>query len=209
MADRVIEAREQHPLRRYSNVAVTFHWLTAALVLFQIWLGLSFADMAEGPRRANLFTVHRTIGATILLIVLARLTYRLFNPPPPYPPELPTWERFAGTWNHRLFYLLLIAMPIGGVIAVSGLTPAPTITLLGGVAIPKLPGISKQIGELAAGVHSAAAWVLIVLIVLHASAALKHQFFDRNRASGRMPPFRAPGDEHAVIGQGGDRQPAG
>ena len=119
MADRAIKAREQRPLRRYSNVAVAFHWVTAILVLFQIWLGLSFADMARGPEKADLFTWHRTIGALILLVVLARLTYRLFNPPPPYPPELPRWERIAGTWNHRLFYLLLIAMPIGGLLAVS------------------------------------------------------------------------------------------
>ena len=75
---------------------MAFHWITAALVLFQIWLGFSFADMAKGPERANLFTWHRTIGALILLVVLARLTYRLFNPPPPYPPELPRWERVAG-----------------------------------------------------------------------------------------------------------------
>lgn len=209
MADRAIEAREQQPLWRYSNVAVTFHWLTAALVLFQIWLGLSFADMAQGPERSNLFTWHRTIGALILLIVLARLTYRLMNPPPPYPPQLPRWERVAGTWNHRLFYLLLIAMPIGGVLAVSARVPGPTIMLLGGIAIPKVPGISKQLGELAAAVHSGAAKLLIALILLHVAAALKHQFFDRNRVSGRMPPFRDPVDEPVVIGQGGDRQAAG
>lgn len=209
MADGAIEARPQEALLRYSNVNVAFHWVTAALVLFQIWLGLSFADMAQGPERANLFTWHRTIGAIILLIVVARLTYRLTNPPPPYPPQLPKWERVAGTWNHRLFYLLLIAMPIGGVVAVSGLSPAPDITLLGGIAFPKISGISKELGELAAGVHSVAAWLLMALIVLHVAAALKHQFYDRNRAAGRMPPFKDPVDEPVVIGQGARRQAAG
>jgi cytochrome b561 len=202
MADHAVEALDQLPLRRYSNAAVTFHWVTAALVIFQLWLGFSFADMAKGPDRSNLFTWHRAVGAVILLVVLARLTYRLFNPPPAYPPDLPRWERVAGTWNHRLFYLLLIAMPIGGVIAVSGLTPGPNIILLGGITIPKIPGISREMGELAANVHSAAAWVLVVLIVVHVGAALKHQFIDHNRASGRMPPFKDPVDEPVVIGQG-------
>lgn len=205
MVDRAIDAEPQHALLRYSNVAVAFHWMTAALVLFQIWLGLSFADMEKGPERANLFTWHRTIGAIILLVVLARLTYRLLNPPPPYPPELPRWERIAGTWNHRLFYLLLIALPIGGLLAVSGHTPGPTITLLDGIAIPKIPGISKDLAETAGDVHSAAAWLLIGLIVLHALAALKHQFIDRNRAAGRMPPFRDLVDEPVVAGQGDRR----
>ena len=202
MADRAIEAQEQHALLRYSNVTVAFHWLTVALVLFQLWLGFSFADMERGPARANLFTWHRTIGAVILLVILARLTYRLMNPPPPYPPQLPRWERVAGTWNHRLFYLLLIAMPIGGIIAVSGHTPGSTITLLGGIAIPKIPDISEQMGELAGGIHVAAVWALLALMVLHVAAALKHQFVDKNRAAGRMLPFQDPCDEPVVIGQG-------
>jgi len=198
----VPEAAPQEPLRRYSNIAVAFHWVTVALVLFQLWLGFSFADMTRGPERDHLFTWHRTVGAIILLVVLARLTYRLFNPPPPYPPQLPRWERIAGTWNHRLFYLLLIAIPIGGLIAVSGHTEGSTITLLGGITIPKLPGISKGLGDLAAEVHVAAVWCVILLVVLHAGAALKHQFFDKNRAAGRMPPFQDPVDEPVVIGQG-------
>ena len=209
MSDRAIKAREQHGLRRYSNVAVTFHWITAAFVLFQIWLGFSFADMERGPERANLFTWHRSIGALILLIALARLTYRLMNPPPPYPPELPRWERVLGTWNHRIFYLLLIALPIGGLLAVSGSTEGPTLTLLGGIAIPKIPGITEQMGEIAGDIHAAAAWLLTGLIALHAAAALKHQFFDHNRASGRMPPFKDPVEEPVIIGQGSHREATG
>jgi len=63
----VPEAAPQEPLRRYSNIAVAFHWVTVALVLFQLWLGFSFADMTRGPERDHLFTWHRTVGAIILL----------------------------------------------------------------------------------------------------------------------------------------------
>ena len=199
----VPEVREQHPLRRYSNAAVALHWITAVLVLFQIWLGLSFADMPQGPQRGELVTWHKTIGATILILALVRLTYRLMNPPPPFPPELPRWERLAAVWNHRLFYVLLIGLPIGGLIAVSGLTKGPTTTLLGGVQIPVIPGISEQMGETAGEIHAALAWVLIALLVLHVAAALKQQFFDRpGRMSGRMPPFRPRTHEPVVEGSG-------
>ena len=202
----VPEVREQHPLRRYSNAAVGLHWVTAVLVLFQIWLGLSFADMAQGPQRGELFTWHKTVGATILILALARLTYRLMNPPPPFPPELPRWERLAAVWNHRLFYILLIGLPIGGLIAVSGHTKGPTTTLLGGVQIPVVPGISEQMGEAAGEVHSALAWVLIALMVVHVAAALKQQFFDRpGRMSGRMPPFQPRTGEPVVQGSGDQR----
>jgi cytochrome b561 len=203
--DRMIEQTSDGPVRRYSNTAVAIHWVTVALVLFQIWLGLSFADMAQGPARTNLFTWHKTIGVIILLATLIRLTYRLKNPPPLFSPDLPKWERIAGVWNHRLFYILLIALPIGGYLAVSGHTKGPATTLLGGIPVPVLP-ISEQLGEIAGDVHKYAAFLLIALIVLHAAAALKHQFIDRKPVSGRMPPFQAPHDEPVVIGQGGDRQ---
>ena len=204
MTDRVIEAREQHPLRRYSNVAAAFHWVTVVLVLLQAYLGFTFANSADGPARDNIFIWHKTVGGTILIVVLARLAYRLANPPPPYPPELPAWERFAGTWNHRIFYLLLIAMPIVGFISVSGFASGPTTPLVGGISVPVIPGVSKATGELAGEVHSIAAFLLVALIILHVAAALKHQFIDRNRAAGRMPPFKDPVDEPVVVGQGGD-----
>ena len=203
MTDRVIEAREQYPLRRYSNVAAAFHWATVVLVLLQAYLGFTFASSDDGPARDNIFIWHKTVGATILVVVLARLAYRLVNKPPPYPPQLPAWERFAGTWNHRIFYLLLIAMPIVGFISVSGFANGPTTPMVGGIKVPVIPGISKHTGELAGEVHSIAAFLLVGLIVLHIAAALKHQFIDRNRAAGRMPPFRDPIDEPVVVGQGG------
>ena len=193
------DAREQRPLRRYSNVAVAFHWIVALLVLFQIWLGLSFADLPQGPHRGELFTWHKTVGAAILLLALARLTYRLMNPPPSFPPELPAWERVAAVWSHRLLYLLLIGLPIGGLIAVSGQTNGSTTTLLGGIQFPMIPGVSKSVGETAGEIHSALAWVLIALLVLHVAAALKQQFFDRpGRVAGRMPPFRPRTHEETV-----------
>ena len=202
----VPEARPQDALRRYSNMAAAIHWITVALVLFQIWLGFSFAEMDPGPQRGELFTWHKTIGALILLVTIGRLTYRLQNPPPPYPPELPQWERIAGTWNHRIFYILLIGLPLGGLTAVSGRARGATTPLLGGIPLPVIPGVSEEMGEAAGELHEALAWVLIALIVVHAAAALKHQFIDRNRAAGRMPPFRDPVDEPVVIGQGGDRR---
>jgi cytochrome b561 len=109
----------QDAILRYSNVTVALHWTTVVLVLIQLWLGFTFHGTDQGPERAELFTWHKTIGALILLITLGRLAYRLSNPPPPYSPDLPRWERIAGTWNHRLFYVLLIALPLGGLTAVS------------------------------------------------------------------------------------------
>ena len=113
---RVPQATDQQGLLRYSNAAVTLHWLTAVLIVVQIWLGFTFADMPKGPARMEVFTWHKTVGVTILLLALIRLAVRLKNPPPPFPQELPRWERLAAVWNHRIFYALLIIIPLAGVV---------------------------------------------------------------------------------------------
>lgn len=192
----------QGAVLRYSNTAVAFHWITAALVLVQAYLGFRFGLSEPSPARDEIFIWHKSVGALILLLVLARLAYRVKNPPPPFPPELSTFERLAAIWNHRLFYLLLIAMPIVGFVAVSGFANGPTTPLIGGIAVPVIPGFSKGTGELAGELHEMAAYLLVALIVLHVAAALKHQFVDRWRGSARMPPFQAPHDERVIIGQG-------
>ena len=200
----VPETRPQSAVLRYSNTTVAFHWITVALVLFQAYLGFRFGMSEPSPERDAVFVWHKTTGVVILLLTLARLFYRLKNPPPPYPPELPAWERHAAVWNHRLFYLLLIAMPIVGFIAVSGFAQGKPTELLGGIMIPTIPGISKATGEAAGEVHELSAFLLIALILLHVAAALKHQFVDKWRGSARMPPFNSFG-EPVATGQGDDR----
>jgi len=199
----VPDTAQQGRVLRYSNTAVTIHWVTVILVLAQVYFGFTFALSEPGPARDGIFIWHKTTGVVILLLTLARLAYRLKNPPPPFPSELPAWERFTAVWNHRLFYLLLIAMPIVGFIAVSGYANGPTTPLLGGLEVPVIPGISKETGDLAGEVHELAAYLLVLLILLHIGAALKHQFVDHWRGSARMPPFTSNG-EPIVIGQGRD-----
>ena len=200
----VPEAIPQHPIRRYSNTAVALHWITVALVLTQVVLGFAFAEfMDRGPAQAQVFAWHKTLGALILVIALIRLGYRLSNPPPPFPPELPRWRRIAAVWNHRAFYVLLIVLPLTGLIAVSGMSPDGHTALAGGIRIPIIPGIGHGTGETSGDLHVVLVFTTIALLLLHVGAALQQQFFEHDRAAGRMPPFHAPDGEQAVVGQGG------
>lgn len=192
----VPDARPQDPLLRYNNVAVFLHWFTALLVVAQVVVGFTFANIGQGPARGELFTVHKTLGPLILIVVLVRLGWRIANPPPPYPPQLSQWERIAGVWNHRVFYLLLIALPLTGLATISAGASSEgkrTTEMLGGIPLPLIPGIPKTAGETFESIHIVLVIVTLALLVLHIGAALKHQF-ERNRAAGRMPPFGTPGE---------------
>lgn len=182
-------------LLRYNNVAIALHWLTALLVVAQVYVGFTFHGMERGPERALWFDWHKTLGATILLLALVRLGWRLANPPPPFPDDLPRWERVAAAWNHWLFYALLIVIPLTGLAAVSGGSTSATTDLVGGIPLPLIPGLSEAAGDALGETHELLVKLTLALLVIHIGAALKHQFVDKARVAGRMPPFRAPRGE--------------
>ena len=171
---------------RYAGLVVAIHWLSAALILSQIYLGFAFADLPKGSaERAELFTLHKTVGVAILLLALVRLAVRLIDAPPPYPTSFPKWERRVAVWSHRLFYFLMIALPVTGLAAVSKRAVGGWTELVGGSWFPVVP-----IPALGGG-HELLAFALIGLVVLHIFAALKNQFLTGGPVAGRMPPFRA------------------
>jgi len=187
MSDYMVEQTTGDATVRYSHGAATFHWLTAILVLGQVYVGFSFAALPKGPARMEMFTIHKTLGATILIVTLLRLAYRLLNAPPPYPSDLPRWDRFIAVWSHRIVYTALIALPLTGLIAVSDRARDGWVNLLWGMRIPALP-IGD--GDLFGDVHEILVWTTIGLLVIHVAAAIYHQWIKRDDAAGRMPPFQ-------------------
>ena len=113
------------------------------------------------------------------------------NPPPPYPSDFPKWERFLAVWNHRLFYVLLIALPLTGLLAVSGRAEGGWVPLKFGLALPAFPGIPPEsdLGD----VHVLLVLVTLALVVLHVGAALYNQFGSSTNVADRMPPFSRTG----------------
>jgi len=196
MSDYMVTESSGPAAIRYRSIVVAIHWITAALLVTQVVLGFWFHDFTERgtPERMELFAWHKTLGAIILLLALVRLGVRLVNPPPPYPQDFPRWERAMAVWNHRLFYILLIALPLTGLLAVSGRAEDGWVPLKFGLALPAVPGIPKEneFGD----VHGLLVWTTLLLLVLHIGAALKNQFANRGPVADRMPPFRstrAPG----------------
>lgn len=182
------------PPIRYGTVAMTFHWAIAALIIFNIWFGFYVHDMPdEDPDHFMYTQIHKSIGLTILALALARLVWRLFNPPPPLPATMPGWERFLAKAAHYLLYGLIILVPLAGWATVSG-SRLPTM-YFGLFEWPRLPFIfdlpadQKRIlhGELFSA-HSLMATVLMYLIAVHVLAALKHLFVDRDDVMQRMLP---------------------
>ena len=184
MPDYMVQETSGKQAIRYGGLVVAIHWLSAAFILTQIWLGFAFGDLPKGSaERTELFAWHKTVGVVILLLALTRLAVRLIDAPPPYPADFPKWERRFAVWNHRAFYFLSIALPLTGLAAVS--KGGAWTKLVYGMNFPTLP--IPALG----GTHEALVYVLLGLLGLHVAAALKNQFINRGPVADRMPPFRS------------------
>lgn len=170
---------------RYSRGAIAFHWVIAALVLFNLWLGL-FHDSL--PREWKVMPVHKSVGITILVLSLARLGWRLTHRPPHFPDRLPDWEKLLAKASHWLFYVLLIALPLTGWLMSSSPEKPRPFSWFFLFDVPLLPATPALAGA-AHEAHELLGWTMALLVLIHVAAALRHHFILRNRVFGRMLPW--------------------
>ncbi|GAB4520595.1 MAG: hypothetical protein Kow00133_07170 [Amphiplicatus sp.] len=184
------------PASRYTSVAIVLHWTIALLIIGQLAGGLYMTRIpdSEAAFKFQIFQLHKSFGVTILLLSLARLAWRLTHKVPPLPEAMPAWERVAARAAHWGFYVLMIATPLLGWAYVS-VAPLSVPTFLFGVVpwphMPFFEGVSDReaVAHLFEEMHEYAAFAFIGLLVLHAGAALKHHFVDRDDVLARMAPF--------------------
>lgn len=185
-ADATHESRQ--PGGRYSSVSIGLHWLIAALLIAQVFVGGWFSDLERGTQKGEAFALHLSLGVTILLLSLVRLGWRLTHPAPPLPAHYSTPVRLLARTTHVLFYVVLIGMPLTGWIMTSG-SPRPYPDVWGVLPWPKLPGVGEGAGEIAGSLHVDVILKMFwVLLALHVAGALKHQFLDRDDTLWRMLP---------------------
>jgi cytochrome b561 len=173
--------------QRYSSVAIAFHWIIAALVIFNLIVGLLHDSV---PALRALMGAHLAVGITVLVLTLARIAWRLAHPAPPLPDSVPGWERSVAASVRVIFYLLLLVMPLTGWIMVSSGSHAHPISWFGLFDVPMLS--IPSLGGAAHTTHSVLGYLFAALVVLHIGAALRHHFILRNGVLGRMIPAAAP-----------------
>lgn len=172
---------------RYSNVAVTLHWLTAVLVIGQILLVMA-GDAVEGDGARVFRDAHKAVGMSILVLTLARIGWRLTHPAPAMPANMKGWERGLAHVTHWGFYAILLILPLSGWLASSA--AGRDISWFGLFNWPLLPiGGGREAAGQFMDVHRLVVKGLYVLLILHVGAALKHHFVDRDNVLHRMIPF--------------------
>lgn len=171
-------------MMRYSMPAVVLHWLVALLILVAFPLGVYMHELPLSPDKLRLYSYHKWIGVSVLLLVAIRLAWRLTHTPPPLPASVAAWQRQASAVVHGVLYLLMIAIPLSGWL-MSSAKGFQTVWF-GVLPLPDLVGRDQALGEALAEVHEALNFTLLTLVVVHVAAALQHHFVERQPFLQRM-----------------------
>lgn len=170
---------------RYSGPQIVLHWLSAVLVICTLSLPYAqdlLADLLGGS--GGVFTLHKSLGLSILLLTVLRLLLRARHGTPQRLVDSASWQRLAAKLGHAALYLLLLAMPLSGLLF--GKRPVELFWLL---TIDPLP-VSDTTRALARQFHLTAKYLLFALILGHACMALWHHYRLRDGVLRTMLPRR-------------------
>jgi cytochrome b561 len=173
------------PRLHYGTPAKTFHWLVVALLAVQYPIGWLMPDLHRNQQPGAPMTFHVSVGLTILLVIVLRFAWRLTHPVAPES-SLPSWQRLSSELVHWMLYVMVLATTFSGWLFAS--FRGWTLSYFYLFRLPMLASDNAAAGKAIDGLHQAAEWLLLTLIVIHVGAALAHIFVYRDRVMQRMLP---------------------
>ena len=192
---------------RYTKTAVFLHWLIALCIFGMFALGWFMSDIPKEAAkqtafdlfnwgvytwnvpeaitpRSFYFNVHKSIGVSIIGLVIIRILWRITHKPPAMLASYKVWERKLATSAHHLLYLLMVAMPVSGLIMA-------TYSKYGvkWFGMPLIKGLDNEAMRLAfKNVHGIIGFILLAIVAVHILGALKHKIVDKDDTIKRMSP---------------------
>lgn len=173
-------------VKKYHILMRLMHWLMAVLIICMICLGWYMSDLPkEDPLKGVLVGLHKSFGVLLLVLFLLRVVSRVVLVIPPLPDTMALVERRLAHVGHGTLYILMAVIPLSGY-AMSNMYGYGVSVF--GLAMPKLFPANKELAAIAREAHELLPYVLLVVLIIHVAAVIKHRFFDKpeNNVLGRM-----------------------
>lgn len=178
-----------HPVddARYNQALIALHWLMLLLIA-AVYASIELRELFPrgSEAREAMKAWHFTLGLSVFALVLVRLAIRLATPTPPISPPLTDWQRAGAMAAHLALYALMIAMPLGGWLILSG--EGKSIPFWFGLEFPPLMSENKGLADTIEDLHETVGKAGYALIAFHAAAALAHHYIRRDNTFRRMLP---------------------
>ena len=176
----------RNSLDRWGAVSKLLHWTIVLLIGWLAWRGLTMVDLPPTPAKINAYALHKSVGLTLLALVALRLGWRLLAGAPEPVPGTPSWQVRIAAITHWALYALMFAMPISGWVFNSA--SGYPLQWFKQFNLPAIAGRDDGLAELAIQAHATGFWLLLLLVLMHAGAALYHHLFQADDTLRRMLP---------------------
>lgn len=171
--------------RGYGLVSRALHWAIAAGIIGLIALGWYMVRLGYyDPWYHRALGVHRVAGLAALAAGALFLGWKLASPSPPLPATVGRAQRVAAHVVHGLLMTMMLLVPLSGYLVST--SSGQAIPVYGGFEVPALWRLAPAARDLAIAIHYYCAYGTGLVAALHAAAALKHQFVDRDGLLARM-----------------------
>jgi cytochrome b561 len=176
------------PASAYGATAIGLHWIIALLIFAAFGLGLYMTGIPGlSMLKLKLFSWHKWIGVTVFAFAVLRVLWRATHRAPAPAAGTPAWQAKAAHVAHVLLYVLILVVPITGYLYSSA--AGVPVVYLGIWPLPALIEKNDELKEILKLVHIWLNYLMAAIVVIHAAAALKHQFIERDGTLARMLPF--------------------
>lgn len=170
---------------RYGLVTKALHWVIAFAILGLIWLGWWMVDLSYYDAwYHDALSLHRVLGLAVLGLAIVMLLWQRVSRPPALPASIPRLQQLAAHAVHHLLFLMMLLLPVTGYLIST--SEGHGIPVYGLFEVPVLIQVGEQTRDLVIAIHYYCAYATGLLAAVHAAAALKHQFIDRDGVLGRM-----------------------
>lgn len=156
---------------RFGLISRAIHWVMAVALLSMLVLGSVLVRLQPGLANLWLYGLHKTLGISLLALVLVRLVWHRVSPPPEPIGGVPNWQRSAARWAHRGLYALMLAIPLSGWVASSA--TGIDVMFADRWVMPPLAPVSEAWEKAGFAVHGLLTKALMAVVVLHVAGAVK------------------------------------
>ena len=173
---------KNHP-SQYDWISITLHWVTAIAVIGLFAVGLWMVDLNYYSQWYKPVPHwHKSVGLLLAFATIFRLLWRSFNAHPEI--KGAAWEIISAKLAHGAMYLLMFSLFISGYLISTA--DGRSIDVFNWFSVPALGELFENQADIAGEVHYYLALSLIALVVIHAIAALKHHFINKDNTLTKM-----------------------
>jgi cytochrome b561 len=162
----------------YGWISIAIHWLMALSLFFMFGLGLYMVDLTyyDVWYKGSL-SLHKSLGMLLFAVFIFRVFWRVTNTKP-QPLAGKRWEQASAHWMHRGLYLMMLLLMVSGYLISTA--DSHGIVVFDLFTTPALPWAIENQEDIAGEIHEYLAWLLIAMTAVHALAALKHHFINKD-----------------------------